>query len=162
MDATTAPMGLLDACYADACDYPGGLAVIAMRLGKKESTLRRELTGVEGYKFGLGDAVRLYNIIRGARIRAAFGAELDLILLEPPELHDSDGCLFTAFAVMQREVSEYIAEASDAAARRDVCDNKRRKLEKELNEAIAGLHQMQQRLRGINAAGKPAHALDAA
>lgn len=156
MDMHTAPLGLLDACHAAAEDYPGGLSVVAFRMQKAESTLRRELTNAAGIKFGLMDAVKLYRITQDERIRAALGAALDLFIAPLPEVECAGGCLFTAFAIAQREVAEYTAVVGDAAAKRDVSDNRLRNIERELTEAIAAMHKLQQAVRAINAQAKPA------
>lgn len=52
-------MNTLDALRAMCDSYPGGREAVALRLGKPDETLRKELRGAPGFKLGVTHAMRI-------------------------------------------------------------------------------------------------------
>lgn len=89
-------MNRRDAALHLARRYPGGLEALAPRMGKRGDTLRKELTGVEGYKWGVDDEELLIALCQAARVddalapitAAALTAGALLLPLPPDEQED--------------------------------------------------------------------------
>jgi hypothetical protein len=146
--------------------YPGGIAAMALRLGKRDGTLRAELKPPVGAtaKLGLDDAVEIMRNCRQVGMPDAL-APMDLIeaefgrqaihLPELAQLDDADLVRHT-----HRLTSEFsdVLMAVAAAGDKDGCsDRDLHNAEVQFAEMIAAGHQVLERMRRMNAEAKPAH-----
>lgn len=155
-------MNTLDAALQLAIAYPGGLAAMALRLGKPESTLRKELTGVDGYKLGaltletmtmLAVSVNQHNALVAASVSASnFGH----MLLPLPDLDRfADGAdVMLDLAATAKEFADLCHEVSKDIKDGRITDNELKRVDRETGELIVSLHRMRERLAHMNAAQK--------
>lgn len=153
-------MAPLDALKMMVKHFPGGQEVIALRLGKPEETLRKELAGAPGFKLGLNAALLINDLCMEAKsehhmafvnaITAQSGGFVQLPVLEMRETIN-----------LQRSMSDVIREMSDVSvatiegdADGVISDNGLKRGLKEIEEARQALQRHEQALVSKHAAGK--------
>jgi hypothetical protein len=158
--------GHLDAFDRLCKHYPGGIAAMALRLGKREGTLRAELKPPVGStaKLGYDDAVEIMRNCQQLGMPDAL-APLDLLeaefgrqaipLPELAQLGDAD--LVRHTHRLTSEFSDVLMAVAAAGDADGVTDNDLRNAEAQFGELIAAGHQVLERMRRMNAEGKPAH-----
>jgi len=143
-------MNPCDALRLMVRQYPGGLEVMALRIGKRPEVLRKELAGAEAFKLGLNTAMVISEMCIEAAspnchdfvnaIAAAGGGFVQLPVTDA-----------TSSLNLQRSMSDVIKEMSDVAtstiegdADGVISDNDRDRALKEISEARAALqvHEM--------------------
>ena len=154
-------MSALDALRRGVDNFPGGRAVVAVRLGKTDEVLRKELSGAASHKLGAVDALTIAGLLReagmphcydyAAYVAAEAGGRFDLV----------DACR-TAVASPVDKVSKLVLETShitsaviDAMQDGVISDNELAQIEREIAEAEEVLRKLRQAARAVNTAGKP-------
>lgn len=157
-------MSALDALRRGVDNFPGGRAVVAVRLGKTDEVLRKELSGASSHKLGAVDALTIAGLLReagmphcydyAAYVAAEAGGRFDLV----------DVCR-AAVASPVDKVSKLVLETShitsaviDAMQDGVISDNELAQIEREIAEAEEVLRKLRQAARAVNAAGKPQRA----
>ncbi|MDF3823111.1 hypothetical protein P3G55_24685 [Leptospira sp. 96542] len=142
--------------------FPDGIAGAALAIGKPESTLRKELTGAPGYKWGVDDAELLTQCAADRRVPNALGivnalaANVGAVVLPMPEgMSSADD--FTALAETAREFSEFVASVAEAERDGKVTANELARVDKDFGELVARGQALRTRLAALHEAGKPAH-----
>lgn len=154
-------MNTLDASKLQANHYPGGIEVLALRLGKSAETLRKELDGHPNFKLGLLAAVAISDMCMEAKsahctafinvIAAASGGFVRLPVLAAPPPR----ALQASLAAAMREISDVVMAVTRGDSDDKISDNDLHESVTEIHEARAALQQLEQCLRSKNAAGKP-------
>lgn len=157
-------MNELDAIRQIVANYPGGLEVIALRLGKPAETLRKEIAGAQGFKLGIVHALQISTLAIEAKsahcyafvnvIAAPAGRMLELPVLDMPvgkqDLRDEA-------AGVVKEGTDVLIELNAALADEQISDNELKRIDKEIDEALAKLQELRRDAHARNKAGKPAH-----
>lgn len=148
-------MNRRDAALHLARRYPGGLEEISRRMGKRGDTLRKELTGVEGYKWGVDDEELLIALCQAARVPdplAPFTAGAvnagALLLPLPPDGDESTPaeCLATA----ARSFASLVASASTAQATGSVSRNDLKTIERDAGALVVSAQALVMQLRAVH------------
>jgi hypothetical protein len=156
-------MNRRDAALHLARRYPGGIEALAPRMGKHADTLRKELTAVNGYKFGVDDEELMMSLCVAAGVHDALApltaeaANLGVLLIPLPQQLDGDSDTFHCLAHAAGEFSEFMKTVADAVADGKVTPNELRRVERELGELVSKGQGCVAALRKIYEAEKPAH-----
>jgi hypothetical protein len=156
-------MNRRDAALHLARRYPGGVEALALRIGKNADTLRKELTGVHGYKWGVDDEELMMELCRAAGVHDALApltaeaANLGVLLVPLPQQLSGDSDTFHCLARAASEFSEFMKTVADAVAHGKVTSNDLRRVERELGELVAQGQGCVAALRKIHEDAKPAH-----
>lgn len=152
-----------DALRLMARHIPGGLEVLAVRLGKSEETLRKELAGDTKFKLGLRDAVAISEMCIEAKsehcyafVNSLAGKAGNLVALPVREMGSKQE-LRGEMAGMLKECSDSFGALTEALSDDRISDNERRTIERELGELAARLQAVHRGVRENNEASKPAH-----
>ncbi|MFC4924992.1 phage regulatory CII family protein [Delftia deserti] len=154
-------MSALDALRRGVDNFPGGRAVVAVRLGKTDEVLRKELSGASSHKLGAVDALTIASLLREAGMPHCYDYAAYVA-------HECGG----RFEVLQEpvagaaspmtKISKLVLETSHVtgaviAAMQDgvISDNELAQIEREIAEAEEVLRKLRQAARAVNAAGKP-------
>ncbi|MHC3431447.1 phage regulatory CII family protein [Delftia lacustris] len=157
-------MSALDALRRGVDNFPGGRAVVAVRLGKTDEVLRKELSGASSHKLGAVDALTIASLLREAGMPHCYDYAAYVA-------HECGG----RFEVLQEpvagaaspmtKISKLVLETSHVtgaviAAMQDgvISDNELAQIEREIAEAEEVLRKLRQAARAVNAAGKPQRA----
>ncbi len=138
-------MNLLDSLRLAARKYPGGLEAVALRLGKSESTLDKELRGAPQFKMGADDAAEIAAMCMEVgsphaadyptRVAEAVGGTL---LLLPSGMHAMPDELTAAgLAKLVREFSDVVSAAAQADADGEISRNEMTDVQKQWAELVA-------------------------
>lgn len=154
-------MNDLDALRLMVKHFPGGIEVMAMRLGKTVEVLRKELAGAHGFKLGY----LTVTMIRDLCIET--GSEHCLALtnvfcagsggfvrLPVVEVREPVNMQKTMGDVV-REMSDVTVSALEADADGVISDNDLKRAQREIGEAREALQKLERALIVKNAAGKP-------
>lgn len=127
-------MSPLDAAFHVAQDYPGGIEALAVRLGKRATSLRAELHPSPGVtaKLGLLTSIAITDFTGDPRIIAAINAECGFSPPLPlPQQEELADCtikdLLTRAAELSRDVAKEFQDfheeiASDEITQRDLAE----------------------------------------
>lgn len=154
-------MSALDALRRGVDHFPGGRAVVAVRLGKTDEVLRKELSGASSHKLGAVDALTIASLLRDAGMPHCYdyaayvagesGGRFDLL----------DAGRSVAASPVDK-VSKLVLETSHITsavieAMQDgvISDNELAQIEREIAQAEEVLRKLRQAARAVNAAGKP-------
>lgn len=155
-------MNQLDALKQMCHHFPGGREVIALRLGKSDEVLRKELAGDAKFKMGVVDAERIAAmcIEAGTEQRFAYASAVatscgGFVQLPVVEMSDLP-CLNKTIAEIIKEVSHVVTSVTESDEDGVISDNDLARDLKEINEARVALQKLEHALRAKNAAGKPA------
>ena len=142
---------------------PGGRPVVALRLGKSDEVLRKELGGAHTHKLGATDALAIAVLCCEADTPHAH----DYASIVATECggkfvpHDADAPVARSpvekIASLMRETSDVTGAVLDAMSDGVVSDNELAVIEQEIAQAEDVLRKLRQAARAVNAAGKPAH-----
>jgi hypothetical protein len=161
-------MNRRDAALHLARRYPGGLEALAPRLGKHPETLRKELTGVSGYKWGVEDEEVLIAMCIAANVPDALApitaaaANLGALLIPLPQALDGGSDVFHRLAQTAQEFSKFMKDVAEAIEHGKVTANELRKSERDLAELVADGQGCVALLRKMHDGAKPAHITRAA
>lgn len=156
-------MNVRNAAWHLARRFQNGIEGAALAIGKNADTLRKELTGVHGYKLGLDevDALTQKAIAEGVSeplaAVTAMAANANALLLMLPQGLEYDGNTFKCLAEAAREFSEFMSKVAEALGDGMVTANELREVEHAFSVFMAKGQQCLARLQAMHDAGKPAH-----
>lgn len=137
--------------------YPGGREAVALRLGKTEETLRKELSGVPTHKLGVIDAETIVALCRdaGGEFRAAYAASVarcsgGYFTLQALDLSEAISLQLSSAEVM-RETSDVAMVTAKAEGKGGISDNSLRAVLLEIEEAHEALRRHERALRAKHA-----------
>lgn len=156
--------------------FPGGIAAMALRIGKATTTLEKELRGEASHKLGLVDACHISSICieqRTPHCRAyvnAVAAECGGFVELDPQQAGGDGAQQPGephgVERVRKDVAELLCDASESLrviteGLRDgvMSDNELRAAERELAKVVEVVQDIDAELRRNNAESKPRAAL---
>lgn len=154
----------LDALRRGVDNFPGGRQVVAVRLGKTDEVLRKELSGASSHKLGAVDALAIARMACEAG-QAHCHDYAAMVAQECGGRFEVDACQPTETASPVAKVSKLVLETSHVTsavieAMQDgvITDNELAQIEREIAEAEDVLRRLRQAARAVNAAGKPSAA----
>jgi hypothetical protein len=156
-------MNRRDAALHLAHRYPGGLDAVGHRMGKRGDTLRKELTGQHGYKWGADDEDMLVALCQAAGVPDALApitaaaANAGALVVPLPGGVDLSSASFTSLAEAMRECGEFVQSAAAAEADGRVTANELKHVEREVGQLLAACQRVLAHVRAVHEAGKPAH-----
>jgi hypothetical protein len=155
-------MNDLDALRLMVKHFPGGLEVIALRVGKPAETLRKELAGAQGFKLGYLTATTIRDLCIEAGSEHCFaltnvfcagsGGFVRLPVVEMRE----PACINKTVSDTVREMSDVTTATLQANADNEISDNELKSTLKEIGEAREALQKLERALIARNFDGKPA------
>lgn len=134
--------------------FPGGIEVVALRLGKTVSTLEKELRQAPGYKLCMNDAEEIscmcidaasehcHDYVNAVALRGGVAIQL---LPQASTLKSLRLCL----SDVVKEASDVLTAGVVSLADDDVSDNDEKLISRELAELLAKIQEVQ---RGVTAA----------
>lgn len=155
-------MNRRDAGLHLAMRYPGGIEAVAPRMGKRPDTLRKELTGVHGYKWGIDDEELLIAICLAAGVKDALApitaaaVNAGAMVIPLPSM-EAAGSSFQAVASTAREFGEFMGTMADAAADGRITGNEVKRIDREASELVAAVQRCVSDMHALHEAGKPTH-----
>jgi hypothetical protein len=157
-------MNVLDSLRLMVREYPGGIAAVALRLGKSPSTLEKELRADAGYKFGVLDACAVTEMCHEMRVpsasayvTAAAASCCATVAIEPPPAAPSDRELVAQTGKLLREVGDVVSAVIQAGGDGRVSLNELRAVEKEGREALLALQCLVAAIERLHEEGRPSH-----
>lgn len=155
-------MDVKDAFRAVVRAMPGGVEGVALRLGKREQTLRNELAGDGSAKLGVADAEEITLMaMQVGNAKALVGLQqlalnCGQMLVALPVLPEgvADDCM-ERLAVSAREFGVLCTEVATDLADGVISDNELARVEKASGELVASVHALGVALAKRNQAGKP-------
>jgi hypothetical protein len=154
-------MNRRDAALHLARRYPGGLEALGLRMAKRADTLRKELTGVDGYKWGVEDEELLIALCQAAGVAdpmapiTAAAVNAGAMLLPLPPDQSADRPPFAYLADAARQFSDFVASVSRAENERAVSANGLKHIERDAGELVASLQQCVVHMQAQHKAGRP-------
>lgn len=155
-------MNELDAIRLIVANFPGGLEVVALRIGKPAETLRKEIAGAQTFKLGVVHASQISTMAIDAQsphcyafVNVIAGDAGRLVELPVREMSQKED-LRTDMAGLLKECSDAFQVLTTALADDKISDNERRSVEKELGELAEKLQSIHRGVRANNEASKPA------
>jgi hypothetical protein len=154
-------MNRRDAAHHLARRYPD-FDALAAKMGKRPDTLRKELTGAHGYKWGVEDEELLILLSQAANVTDALApitaaaVNANALLIPLPDV-SGDVPSMQCIADSAREFSEFVASVAQAEADHRVTANELKRIERETGELVASLQRCLAHMRREHEAAKPAH-----
>lgn len=155
-------MSILDALRRSVDSVPGGRPVVAVRIGKSDEVLRKELAGSPTHKMGASDAIAIARICVEAgtdhcyayasAVAAECGGRFEAA--DPGDRSLGRGPVLRASDLM-RETSDVTTAVIEAMGDGVVSDNELARIEREISAAEAVLQALRECVRRVNADGKP-------
>lgn len=156
-------MNTLDALNLMVRSFPGGREVVAMRIGKNDETLRKELSGKDPkFKLGESTANQIHEMCVAEQspncdayataVAASLGGYVKL------EVTEEDGAkqdLREGVAQLMKETTDVLTRLTMALADEAISDNERKDIERELAEVIRKAQEIHRGVVARNEAGKP-------
>lgn len=133
-------MDVLDAAFLIAQETPGGVQVLAQRMGASANTLQHKLNpNNTTHMLSLKEALAIQQVSGLPYVLYAMAAALDHVCLRSrPDVAEGDA--WEAFRFLQQSMGELTAAAADALQGDGaVSGNAHRRVEHYANEAIAGI-----------------------
>lgn len=156
-------MNALDALRRMVDNYPGGRPAIALRLGKTDEVLRKELNGSPTHKLGLIDAVTVAQLCAEVASPSA-QALAHCVAIESHGRFVSDpgpqavpASVVTGLSAHVHEAGQLVGSVLDSMADGCVSDNELRSIERESADLVLTMHSLIESCRANNLASKPAH-----
>lgn len=152
---------LLDALRRGVDNFSGGRPVVAVRLGKTDEVLRKELSGATTHKLGAVDALAVARMISEAgeahcHDYAALVAQECGGRFEPIANPNADAPSPVAkVSKLVLETSHVTSAVIEAMQDGVISDNELAQIEREIAETEEVLRKLRQAARAVNAAGKP-------
>jgi len=154
-------MNDLDSLRLMVKHYPGGIEVMALRLGKTVEVLRKELAGAGGFKLGLLTAMTISELCIEADsencrafVNAVTASSGGFVRLPVREMA-SPACVQRSLAEVIKEFSDVSVSTIEVDADGVISDNDLARALPQIGEAREALQQLERSLREKNAAGKP-------
>lgn len=151
-------MNILDAARQVLKGYPGRLEAMAQRMGKSPSTLRHEIDGDKGYKFGAEDLMDMTNFAQQAKqdnallALASMAANCGQMLVPLPLANAvvNDDCMLR-LADVAREFGELCKEVAGDLADGQITNNELARIDSECAQVIASVYAMREAVARRNA-----------
>ena len=149
-------MSVLDALYHTVHDYPGGAEALALRLGKRGTSLCHEVRPPANStaKAGLVDAMKIMGLSDDHRTLHAMNAELGYMAVRLPGVDMASGTTMAHLAAVSREFNDVVQAAAVSAADGVITDNELAQLQRQSGELIAAVHALLGDFVQQNAKGK--------
>ncbi|TAN86147.1 MAG: hypothetical protein EPN14_00565 [Gallionella sp.] len=140
---------LIDAAQRIGMGYPGGIPALAGRMGKHVRVLQAKLSPInDTHHLSLMEALEIQLMTGKADVLHAMATELGFVAVPLPVPGASSGDLLRSVTRMMAEVGDYAREVERALGDGRVSDNERRRLAKELTEAVQALVHVQSLVLG--------------
>jgi hypothetical protein len=156
-------MNVVTAAWALARRFKGGVEAAAARIVKNPSTLAKELSGVNGYKFGADDLDALTQAAVADGVPTALealnlmAANVGAIVVMLPRAADDGADTLKCLAEAAHDFGRFVTGVGAAAADGTVTANELREVERELGALIGRGQACVTRLMALHEAAKPAH-----
>jgi hypothetical protein len=134
---------------------------LAMQLGKRPDTLRKELTGVEHYKWGVEDEEALVALAAAQKVAnplapiTAAAANAGALLVPLPHELNTEAPLFKCLADAAQEFGLFMATAAQALADGEVTANELREVEREFGKLVGKGQACLSNMGALHESGKP-------
>lgn len=142
-------MNSLDALRRMVASYPGGRSALAVRMGKSDEVLRKELSGTSvHHKMGLADAEEIASMCQEVgspeahALGTVFSFKAGMLVLPVMELGSDRLCLSATTADAVREAADVLMAVTHSKADGNVSDNDKRYVLRELGEALVALQKV--------------------
>lgn len=155
-------MDSIDALKLMIRQYPGGLPVLALRIGKNEETLRKELSGDAKFKLGHRDCMAISDLCTEAQsgdcyafvnsIAVGAGRLIELPVRDMAERK----CLRTSALDMLKECSDTLTAINVGLADDNISANDRKEIKREAMEMVGKAQAVLRLVDEMHEAGKPA------
>lgn len=154
-------MNVLDALYHTVHDFDGGAEALAVRLGKRGTSLCHEVRPPAGgsAKAGLLDAVKIMEITHDYRTLHAMAARCGFMAVPLPDLDGAHADTASYLAEVAREFSDLMQVVAVGAADGAITDNELAGLERQWGELVAAGTRLLGNFAAMNAEGRSAHHL---
>ena len=156
-------MNELDAIRLIVANYPGGLEVVALRIGKPAETLRKEIAGAQNFKLGVVHAAQISAMAIEAQsphchafINAIAGDAGRMLELPVRDMEVGKQDLRNDAAGLMKEGTDVLMELNTALADEQISDNELARIEREASEVYERTQAIVRGARARNAASKPA------
>lgn len=153
-------MNSLDALRRMVANYPGGRAALAVRLGKSDEVLRKELSGASAHhKMGLADAEQIAEMCREAgspeahALGTVFSFKAGVLSLPVMDMGEGGLCLSRTTAHAVHETADVLLAVTRSKSDGNISDNDKREVLTEIGQAVSAL-------QAVAAALKAEHAAD--
>jgi hypothetical protein len=154
-------MNTLDALRKMVDHYPGGRPAMAVRLGKNDEVLRKELSGAHTHKMGVVDASMIstlcmevgspFSDLYATTVAVTSGGFVRLEVRNMPGKQD----LREDMSSLLKECSDVIVKLTEALADEKISDNERRSIEKELADVFTKAQDLLKGTEARNEASRP-------
>lgn len=134
---------------------------LANLMGKRPDTLRKELAGVEGYKWGVDDQELLIQLCQAAKVTDALApitaaaANAGALLLLLPAASEDHAPTFKCLADAAQEFGVFMTEVGAAIADGRVTANELKRVEQDFCNLVAKGQACLQNLKALHEGGKP-------
>lgn len=135
---------------------------LAAKMGKSPDTLRKELTGMPGYKWGVDDEEMLMDLCLAAGVAdslapiTASAANHNAFLLMFPEMGSGHTATHQCMADAVQGFGTFIATSSEACADMKVTANEIKACEQQCGALVAKVQAFMKHLHTLHQACKPA------
>lgn len=152
---------ILDALRRAVDQFPGGRSVVALRMGKTDEVLRKELSGATTHKMGAVDALSIATLCIDAGVNvgqdfaSAIAAECGGRFEPLGATAEQGKDPVQRVSELMRETSDVTTLVIDAMQDGVVSDNELARIENEITQAELVLQRLRTAARAVNAAGKP-------
>lgn len=136
--------------------------MLAVRLGKGEETLRKEIAGDSKFKLGMRDALAISEMCIEAQsegcysfVNAIAGKAGHMVALPVRDMAPAQN-MRADMAGMLKECSDAFGVITEALADERISDNEMRQISREMGELFGKAQEVLQQARARNEASKPA------
>lgn len=149
------------AAYHLARRYPDWDCLAAL-MGKRPDTLRKELTGCDGYKWGVDDEEMLIAICIAAKVAdplaplTAAAVNAGAILIPLPPADETPSATFKCLADTAHEFGAFMSTVGESVADNDVTANEVREAERHFGLLVSKGQACVSSMISLQAARKPA------
>lgn len=143
-------MNVEDAAHAIAHDYPGGLALLAERMGIGRTVFNGKVNpNDKGHVLGLVESLRMQQLANRFDILYAMADELGFVCMKKP---DACGDVEVALLLANTcsEFGDYMREITEAMSDRTVTKNEAKRMQKELLELITAATRLNSHLTALS------------
>jgi hypothetical protein len=155
-------MNELDAIRLIVANFPGGLDVVALRIGKPAETLRKEIAGSQGFKLGIVHAAQISAMAIEAKsehcyafVNSIAGDAGRMLELPVRDMAGGKQDLRSDAAGLMKEGSDVLMELTSALSDDQISDNELTRIEREAAEVFERTQAIVRGARARNLAGKP-------
>jgi hypothetical protein len=149
-------MSVSDALYHTVHDYPGGAEALAVRLGKRGSTLCHEVRPPANStaKAGLEDTMKCIEFSDDYRVVHAINARFGFMAVKLPQLEGASESTMQHVATLSKEFNDVVQAAALSASDGVITDNELKQLQRQVGELVAATQSMLSDFTNQNAKGK--------